>query len=243
MRYLIPYALLLLVKGISRLFWRHENHWVGEPGPGDRWTGIRVVAILNHTSLYEWVFSGPCPNRFLRHMARHGIVPIAEKTANRPFVGAFYRTVAAHVVPISRQRDHTWRTVMVRVDDPKSMIVLAPEGRMMRKDGLDKEGKPMSVRGGIADILQTTPSGSMLLAYSGGLHHVQAPGQTIPNLFRKVRMNFEKVDIQEYRNARLAEGGEAGFRAAVISDLQRRRDEHCPATPETAAGIPPKDLD
>jgi len=56
-------------------------------------------------------------------------------------------------------------------------------------------------------------------------------------------MDLERIDIETYRQARLAEGGEAGFRAAVIADLERRRDLYCPATPETAAGIPPKDLD
>lgn len=237
MKYLLPYTLLRILKAISRLFWRHENHWVGEVGPGDRWSDIRVVAILNHTSLYEWVFAGPCPNRFLRHMARHGVVPIAEKTAKRPLVGAFYRAVAAHVVPISRQRDNTWRNVLERADDEQSMLVIAPEGRMMRRDGLDHEGNPMTVRGGIADVLQNAPEGALLLAYSGGLHHVQAPGERFPRLFRKVRMNFERLDIESYRKARLAEGGEAGFRAAVIADLEERRDKYCPATNESAPGI------
>jgi 1-acyl-sn-glycerol-3-phosphate acyltransferase len=236
MRYLIPYALLLLLKGVSNLFWPKRVEWVGEIGPGDRWSDIRVVAILNHTSLYEWVFAGVCPNRFLRQIARHGVVPIAEKTSKRPVVGVFYRTVAAHVVPISRQRDHTWRTVVEKVDDPKAMLIIAPEGRMMRRNGLDHEGKPMTMRGGIADILSLVPDGKMLLAYSGGLHHVQAPGEHVPRLFRTVRMNFERVDVAAYRAAHLA-GGEAGFRNRVKADLEARRDRYCPATPETAPGL------
>lgn len=238
MRWLIPYALLLSIRGIARLFWRHRTGWVGEVGPGDRWSGFRVVAILNHTSLYEWIFAGSVPVRFLRQIARHGVVPIAEKTARRPFVGAFYKTVAAHVVPISRSRDRTWRTVLEKVDDAKSMLIILPEGRMMRRDGRDHEGKPMTMRGGIADILLTIPEGKMLLAYSGGLHQVQAPGDHLPRLFREVRMNFERVDVASYREAMMERGGgEEGFRQAVKDDLQERRDRFCPATPESAPGL------
>ena len=55
---------------------------------------------------------------------------------------------------------------------------------MKRRNGLDSQGQPMTVRGGIADILEAIPSGPMLIAYSGGLHHVQAPGETLPAVFR-----------------------------------------------------------
>jgi hypothetical protein len=47
------------------------------------------------------------------------------------------------------------------------------------------------VRGGIADILEAIPSGRMLLAYSGGLHHVQAPGEHVPRPFRTLYLNLE----------------------------------------------------
>jgi 1-acyl-sn-glycerol-3-phosphate acyltransferase len=230
------YLLLLVVKAISRIFWNHRSEWVGEPLPGNRWANVRLVAILNHTSLFEWVFAAVPPNRFMRDIAEHGVVPVAAKTIQRPLVGKFFSVIAAHVVPISRQRDHTWRTVVEKVDDPKAMLIIAPEGRMMRRNGLDHEGKPMTMRGGIADILSLVPDGKMLLAYSGGLHHVQAPGEHVPRLFRTVRMNFERVDVAAYRAAHLA-GGEAGFRNRVKADLEARRDRYCPATPETAPGL------
>ena len=44
----------------------------------------------------------------------------------------------------------------------------------------------------------------MLLAYSRGLHHVQAPGERFPRLFRTVSMRFECVDIASYRDGLLA---------------------------------------
>lgn len=240
MRDVLNYLLLLILKGVSAIFWRHESRWVGEPLPGDRWSDIRVVCILNHTSLYEWVFAALPPARFLRDIAYHGVVPVAEKTINRRLVGAFYGAVAAHVVPISRQRDHTWHTVLSKVDDPKAMVVILPEGHMMRRDGLDSKGNPLRVRGGIAEILESVEGGGMLLAYSGGLHHVQAPGEPLPRLFRTVKMDFERVDIAAYREARRREvdAGEAPtFRAAVKADLEARRDRLCPAAPESAPGL------
>ncbi len=113
------------------------------------------------------------------------------------------------------------------------MVMILPEGRMMRRNGLDSNGQPMTVRGGIADILDAIPDGRMLLAYSGGLHHVQAPGDGLPRLFRSIRLNLEAVDIADYRAARRAEAGTSGRlqarrgrrpRAAPRPSLPDRRD-------------------
>lgn len=213
---------------VSRLFWRCRTGWIGEPAPRDIWSRLRVVCFLNHTSLFEWIFVAGPPASFLWRVACHGVVPAAAKTTMRPVVGRFFKLLAAHVVSISRERDHTWRDVLSRID-PDSMVLILPEGRMKRPNGLDSKGQPMSVRGGIADILEAIPAGEMLIAYSGGLHHVQAPGETFPRLFRTIRMNFERVDIADYRAARLAEAGSpAGFKRCVVADLERRRDLHCP---------------
>ena len=109
-----------------------------------------------------------------------------------------------------------------------AMVALLPEGRMKRANGLDSEGRPMTVRGGIADILETIGEGRLLLAYSGGLHHVQVPGQRFPRLWKTIRMNLELVDIGTYRRELMAQAGEAGFKRAVTADLDRRRDRNCP---------------
>ena len=106
---------------------------------------------------------------------------------------------------------------------------------MKRANGLDAEGKPMTVRGGIADILESIGEGRMLIAYSGGLHHVQAPGERFPRLFKTVRMRLEVVDIAAYREPRLARTARRGFKRAVVDDLERRRDLHCPVEPGTSA--------
>jgi 1-acyl-sn-glycerol-3-phosphate acyltransferase len=230
-KYLV-FCFLIALKSASRLFYRVEMDFVGEPPP-DPWRRHRLVAVLNHTSLYEALFAGGCPNHFLWRLAAHGVVPIAQKTADRPLVGRFYKTVAGNVIPISRERDETWAQVL-RTIDPDCMVVLFPEGRMKRASGLDAEGKPMSVRAGIADLLEEIGEGRMLLAYSGGLHHVQIPGQKLPRLFRTLRMRLEVVDIAEYRSNRLAEGGKIGYRRAVVNDLERRRDALCPAAAPAA---------
>lgn len=239
MRPYFVFLLLAVVKLTARLFYRIDMRWVGDP-PSDRWRHIRVLAVLNHTSLYEPLFAGGVPFSLVWRLARHGVLPIAQKTAVRPLVGHFYKLVAAQVVSITRLRDETWETVLARID-PDAMVTVLPEGRMKRASGLDSEGKPMTVRGGIADILEAITSGRMLLAYSGGLHHVQVPGERLPRLWKTIHMRLQLVDIAAYRADLLAAAGPAGFKRAVIADLERRRDLHCPCGPhgEAAADLVP----
>ena len=221
---LLSYSLLLGIHAVSRAFYRFDVRWV-EPPPEDPWSPLRIVAILNHTSLYEPILAGGVPSGLLRRIAKHGVVPVAEKTLNRPLVGRFFRLVAPDVVPVTRQRDQSWAELTARVR-PDSLVCILPEGRMKRATGLDKEGNPMTVRGGIADLLRAVQEGDMLLAYSGGLHHVQHPGELLPRPFKTVRMRLERVDVPSYRDALIAEHGRHGFKLAVIRDLERRRDLH-----------------
>ena len=85
----------------------------------------------------------------------------------------------------------------------------------------------MSVRGGIADILHAVKEGRMLIAYSGGLHHVQIPGQ-VPRIFKTVRLRVENIDIAEYIAEMMRRGGEAEFKWNVMKDLEARRDQYVP---------------
>jgi len=224
-RSLSVFSLLVLLKYLSRIFYRFDFAWVGDV-PKTPWRDIRVVAFLNHTSLFEPVFLGGVPNHFIWRLAAHGVVPAAEKTTGRPLVGLIFRFVAHHVIAITRERDHTWFEVLNKID-PKSMIVIAPEGRMKRANGLDSNGNPMTVRGGIADILGAVREGRMLLAYSGGLHHVQIPEHTMVRLFVTVRMRTEIVDIASYIAEHMRDGEEQ-FKRNVREDLGRRRDLYCP---------------
>lgn len=226
LRSIAVFLLLLSLKALSRIFYRHEMKFIGDP-PRDPWADLRLVAFLNHTSLFEPVFLGGVPNRFIWRVAAHGVVPAADKTTGRPLVGLIFRFVAHHVISITRERDHTWFAVLDRVD-PHSMIIIAPEGRMKRETGLDLQGNPMTVRGGIADIMLAIGHGRMLLAYSGGLHHVQIPGQKTVRVFQTVKMNLENLELGDYV-ASLG-GGEPAeqFKRRVREDLERRRDANCP---------------
>jgi hypothetical protein len=223
------YLFLTFVCLLSRLFYRHQQRWIG-PTPKDPWAvPYRIVAILNHTSLFEFLFAGITSRKFLWRMARHGTVPIADITVKRPIVGIFWRFIAGNIVAVSRERDATWDKVMASISDPDAMVIILPEGRMKRANGLDKFGRPLQVRGGIADLVLSIPEGEMLLAYSQGLHHIQIPGQTLPKFFKPVRMRLEIVDIRAFREKNL-EGLDPddamAFRKRVIQDLTQRRDQH-----------------
>jgi 1-acyl-sn-glycerol-3-phosphate acyltransferase len=238
MKALFRFLLLLAVKVASRLFYRFDVEWVGAPPPRP-WRDIRIIAVLNHTSLYEPIFAGIVPVRVLWKMANHGVVPIADKTMERPAIGWIFRNVGGCVVSVSRKRDETWRKVLECFDDPRAITVIFPEGRMLRRTGLDTDGQPMTVKAGIADLLAGVPSGRMLLAYSGGLHHVAAPGDRFPRLFRRVAMRLEEVDIDEYRDSLEGSTAPETFRRRVVEDMTTRRNRNCPVmgptTPQWAA--------
>ena len=213
---------------LARALYSIEAQWVGKM-PRDPWQDYRLVALLNHTSLYEVVFAGLVPNKFLWRMARHGIVPIASKTINRPLSGKVRRLVAGNVVSLSRERDETWKKVLDSLD-PKTMVIILPEGRMKRIDGLDSFGRPLTVRSGIADLIEGIPEGKMLFAYSQGLHHVHIPDHSfLPKLFQTVRIRLEAIDVAEYRQAMVERAGGKGkpYVSAVIADVTARRDRYC----------------
>jgi hypothetical protein len=225
LRSAIVFSLLFSLKILSRIFYRHDWSFVGEKLPGNPWKGLRLVVFLNHTSLFEPLFLGVPPPRFIWRLAAHGVVPAADKTTDRPLVGMIFRFIAHEVIPITRQRDDTWAQVLSTIE-PDSMVAIAPEGRMKRANGLDLHGRPMTVRGGVADILQSMQNGRMLLAYSGGLHHVQVPGH-VPSVFKTVRLRVEILEIRDYIAEMMKDGPEQ-FKKNVIQDLERRRDLYCP---------------
>ena len=107
--------------------------------------------------------------------------------------------------------------------------MIAPEGRMKRPNGLDKFGKAMTIRGGVTDIIEVLNDGGMILALSGGLHHVQAPGQHFPRLFKKISMNFAYLDLQEYKS--MFPGSPRERKIGMVQDLQQRLERDCPAPP------------
>lgn len=211
---------------LSRIFYRFDIVWFGKL-PKNPWANLRLVLILNHTSLYEPLFAGWVPNCFLKNVSKNGLIPIADKTFHRPLVGRFFRIVAKNVIAISRQRDKSWDNFLYGIRSD-SLVIMLPEGRMKRKNGLDSEGNPMSIRGGVADLLDAIPEGRMLITYSGGLHHVQAPDQLLPRLFKTLQMRVESYDISHYKRMVSENPAYVSFKQAVIKDLEKRQELYCP---------------
>lgn len=234
----IVFTLLYSLKIVSRTFYRHDVSWVGEIPKGSPWKPFRLLVFLNHTSLFEPLFLGVPPARFLWRLAAHGVVPAADKTTDRPLVGMIFRFIAHKVIPITRQRDDTWKEVLKTIGK-NSMVAIAPEGRMKRANGLDLHGRPMTVRGGVADILLELKEGPMLIAYSGGLHHVQVPGHW-PKAFKTISLRLEILDIAAYIAEMMENGGEDEFKANVIRDLEHRRDKYCAHTPVEQTAVSEK---
>jgi hypothetical protein len=222
----LTFLLLLKIRFLSRIFFKLEEEWIGGK-PENYAKGTRIIALLNHTSLYEPLIAGYAPANLLWKFARHGVLPVAEKTMKRR-IGIFFSLLVRHVVVVTRRRDHTWNKVLNSIDS-NAIVIILPEGRMKRANGLDSEGREMTVRGGIADILEVLPDGRMLAVYSGGLHHIQVPGELLPTPFKTIRCRMEMVNIAKYKTELAEDYPELSFRGAVIADLTRRRDEYCPA--------------
>ena len=220
------FFILLFVKLISQIFYKFEGKYIGDQDPN--WTDLKLIMLINHTSLYEPLFLGVAPINLLWLGSSRFLAPGADKTLERPIVGWFYKNLVPRMISISRKRDHTWDNFLSQIGE-ESMILMAPEGRMMRETGLDKNGKEMSIKTGIVDILKGLKGGKMILLYSGGLHHVQVPGQRLPKLFKTLKMNVEIASIVDYKSQFLKEGvSDRDFRKAVIEDLEKKKKEHCP---------------
>lgn len=217
----LRFLLLVAIKLLSRTLFSPRERWVGSRPP-DAFRDVRLGVILNHTSLYEPLLCSVTPLFALWAIASRGVFPGAVNTLDRPLVGRFYRLVSPDAVPITRTRDATWHNFLDRIR-PDSFVIMLPEGRMKRPGGLDKEGRPMRVRPGIVDVLQRIGRGKMLLVYSGGLHHVQAPGELLPRLFQPLEWTFEEVEIAAYLES-FGPLDDRALRQAVVADLERRRD-------------------
>ncbi|MCF8058931.1 MAG: hypothetical protein K9K67_06530 [Bacteriovoracaceae bacterium] len=223
MKYLISLILAFSVKVFSLVFFRLERTIINETP--DFWDDITVFAFLNHTSLFEPLLFSSVPNSFFYKNVKRAVLPGADITLERPIVGRLYKTIFPQIIGITRKRDDSWSDFMDLVK-PGSLVVLAPEGRMMREEGLDKNGKPMSIKTGIADILSKTHNGYFLIGYSGGLHHVQRPGEPFIHLFKTIKITYERISIKEYKES--LNWQEPGFHKRVVNDLTERMKRNIP---------------
>ena len=85
------------------------------------------------------------------------------------------------------------------------------------------------MRAGVSDIIRRLDEGKIGFIYSGGLHHVQTPGQLFPKIFKTLFLNIEVCDIKDYKESLsyLLDEGHP-FKKAVVLDLEKRKDENCP---------------
>ena len=188
MRRFIAFNILILVKIFSMVFYRAKYHWLDKI-PQRPWKDIRLMILLNHTSLFEPLFIQILPIWYLWHLSGHFSLPGADITLNRLFVGRFWKLMIPNISPITRKKDASWDNYLCSIR-PNDVVIIAPEGRMKRPGGRDKFGKSMTVRAGVADIIQNLNNGHILICLSGGLHHVQAPGQHFPRLFKKIQKSL-----------------------------------------------------
>lgn len=226
MRGIISFLSLLLIKLVARVFYRFEVGWPNND-PNIEWSEIRLIVFMNHTSLAEPLYLGFLPVSFLWKLSKRMVAPGADKTLNRPLIGLLFKLFSPGMVSISRKRDDTWTQFMESIYSD-SVIVIIPEGRMKRRSGLDLDGNKMTIRSGIADVLKELQNGQMIIAYSGGLHHVHAPGEKTFGIFKTLKINLEIFQIAEYKNLFSEVPGSSDWRKKLIADLQHRLDTKVP---------------
>lgn len=230
MQKLISFSLLSVVKILSHLFFTAEFKWT-TPVPEKPWQHARLIVFLNHTSLYEPIFIQYLNFSFLWQLVGRVNVPGADVTLNRPIVGRFWKMMLPKISSVTRKKDASWSNYLNSIR-PDSVVLIAPEGRMKRPNGLDKFGKPMNVKGGVADILEHVDDGGMVLCLSGGLHHVQSPGQAIPHLFKTIRMNLVYIEIKDYKK-KFASLSPRERKMKITRELQTQLETNCPINPLT----------
>jgi 1-acyl-sn-glycerol-3-phosphate acyltransferase len=225
MKSLISFITLLTLKGLSNIFYKYKIGW--PKADPVRWDDLKLIVLLNHTSLLEVLYIGIMPVSFLRRLSRRLVVPIASKTIARPVVGFLFKIFSPGTVPITRKRDKSWNNFLDSIYDD-SIILIIPEGRMKRRTGLDVEGNKMNVKPGVVDILANLKEGQLAFAYSGGLHHVQAPGEGWPKLFKTLYIDLEAFDIPAYKAKFDGEIGSYEWKRQMLDDMQNRLETKPP---------------
>lgn len=224
MQRIIAFLILASVKTFAHVFYRGNFKWLGDI-PNNPWKNVRLFVFMNHTSLFEPLFVRVFPYSYIWELAEHMNVPGADITLNRPIVGRFWKLMMPNIASVTRRKDSSWDQYLQSIK-PDSIIMIAAEGRMKRPNGLDKSGRPMTVRGGAADIIEGIHDGKMVLCLSGGLHHIQSPGQFVPKIFKEISMNLVYMDIEEYKKSFPENSRER--KLAIVQDLQKHLDNNCP---------------
>jgi hypothetical protein len=212
------FSFLACIKLFGYVAYPSKLHWISKK-PQD-WNDVSLILILNHTSLFEFVYGVALPFSFLRQISKRLIIPVAGKSLKSPIGRFVFNSIAAKVVPLTRKRDQSWQTFLNHVD-PKDICIFMPEGRMKRPNGLDANNQPMTVRTGVFDLLQRYRGQKMVIVYSYGLHHIFPPGAKFPRIFKKVEAKLECMDVDGYLKQFESHPSQV---LAVKADLEKRRD-------------------
>jgi hypothetical protein len=225
-RGIVSFLMLLSIKVFARILFKFQITGL-PPAKQVPWRKVKLIVFLNHTSLLEPLFLGFLPTHFLWRLSRHLVAPGADKTLKRPIVGLLYKLLSPNIISISRKRDETWDRFMNRLTE-NSVVAIAPEGRMKRRSGLDLNGNKMTVRGGVVDVLECVSAGEMAIAYSGGLHHVHAPGEKSYHFFQTLKLHVDILNIEAYKASFKEPVGSEQWRKSVLADFQHRLETKVP---------------
>jgi hypothetical protein len=223
---IISLFFLLAIKYLSKIFYNTNENW-NIPKNKIDWDKIKLIVFLNHTSLFEFLYINILPNKFLYKLSRRMVAPAASKTLDRPIVGLFFKLFSPGLISITRKRDDSWTNFLESIYED-SVILIAPEGRMKRENGLDAEGNEMTVKSGVVELIKKLKDGSIVFAYSGGLHHVNIPDKHNVSFFKTIKINVEILEIEKYKNSFNLDILSEAWNSTVLADLQNRLETKIP---------------
>jgi hypothetical protein len=84
----------------------------------------------------------------------------------------------------------------------------------------------------LARVVVSDPPIAIAIAYSGGLHHIHAPGEKAYRFFKTIKLNLDVLPINEYNNQFNLTVGSEEWKKAVIADLQHRLETKVPKLDE-----------
>lgn len=215
------FLFLSLLKLYGYALYPSKLNWVGKRPQS--WHDVSLVLVLNHTSLFEFVYSVTLPYSFLKELSQRLVIPVAQKTLDKPISGLIFKYLTPNTIGLSRKRDDSWKYFLDNIKND-NICIFMPEGQMKRTNGLDKNGNPMKVKTGVYELMQKYRGKNMVLVYSHGLHHVLAPGDKYPKIFKKIEADIEYLSVDDYLAGFESESEPA---KSVAMDLQNRRDKYC----------------
>lgn len=210
----------ILVKILYRCSWT----WIGKNS--DRgFQDMKALFLMNHTSYADHMIFVLVPINVIYKMFWNARIAVAQHQVKN-FKGLL-QYLENNIVPLSRQRDDSWNNYLSNAN-AKSIFVMYPEGTRMSPEGLDKNGKKVRVKGGVADILELLPDGDIVILYLDGFYEILGAGMKFPKLFKKVRVTAEVVDIAALKHELAYTGRHEDrydFRVRFIEWFEKRKQE------------------